>query len=44
VTYADGRVEIEEVKGYAQEVWRIKKKIFGYRYPEITLKVIEKVQ
>jgi len=44
VTYADGHREVEEVKGYSQEVWKLKKKIFEFRYPEITLKVIKRVR
>jgi hypothetical protein len=44
VTYADGRVEIEDVKGHETEIFKIKKKILECRYPEITLKVVTKVR
>jgi hypothetical protein len=37
VTYADGRVEIEDVKGIKTEVYRLKKKLFEKKYPELTL-------
>ena len=33
VTYPDGRVEIIDVKGKETDVFKIKKKIFEYRYP-----------
>ncbi|MFA6364240.1 DUF1064 domain-containing protein [Methanoregula sp.] len=44
VTYSDGHVEIEEVKGFEQEVWKIKRKIFEYQNPGITLKIIKAVR
>jgi hypothetical protein len=33
VTYPDGRVEIVDIKGKETEVFKIKKKLFEYRYP-----------
>ena len=39
VTYADGRCELHEVKGYATEVYLMKRKLFEALYPERTLRV-----
>jgi hypothetical protein len=44
ITYADGHIEIEDVKGMETEIFKIKRKILEFRYPEITLKVIKKVR
>lgn len=35
VTYRDGRVEVIETKGYRTEAYRMKKKMFLARYPDI---------
>lgn len=40
VTYADGRVEIIDCKGMKTEAYKIKKKLFEYRYPELTIKEV----
>jgi len=40
VTFADGREEWHEVKGFATEVWRLKEKLFRAIYPDRILKVI----
>lgn len=40
VKFADGRVEIHEVKGYDTEVWRLKRKLFEALHPKRKLKVI----
>jgi len=40
VKYADGHEEIIEIKGFETPLWKIKQKIFEYRYPDLTLKVI----
>lgn len=39
VIYADGRVEIEDVKsrGTKTEAYKIKKKLFEKKYPELTI-------
>lgn len=37
VTYKDGRQEIVDCKGMKTEVYRLKKKLFEYRYPELTI-------
>lgn len=37
VTYKDGRQEIVDVKGQKTEVYRIKKKLFEYRYPDLQI-------
>jgi len=44
LTYSDGHVEIEEVKGFEQEVWKIKRKIFEYQNPGISLRIIKAVR
>ena len=40
VTYADGRVQYEEVKGFATETYLLKKKLFEALYPDRKLKII----
>jgi len=40
VTYGDGRVQYEEVKGFATETYLLKRKLFEALYPERVLKVI----
>jgi Protein of unknown function (DUF1064) len=40
VTYADGRKELHEVKGFDTEVWRLKRKLFEALYPKRPMKVI----
>ncbi|MEF3306665.1 DUF1064 domain-containing protein [Paenibacillus sp. GYB003] len=37
VTYKDGRQEIIDVKGYITPVYALKKKMFEYRYPDLTI-------
>lgn len=37
VTYADGTIQIVDCKGVKTEVYRIKKKIFEYRYPDLEI-------
>ena len=45
VWFADGRIEIHEVKGFATDTWKLKWKlteaIFATEHPEIGLKVIK---
>ena len=41
VAYMDGHVEIVDVKGMETEIFKIKRKIFEYRYPDLTLKVVK---
>lgn len=36
----DGHLEVHEVKGFANEVWRIKFKLFEALYPEIPYRII----
>jgi hypothetical protein len=38
ITYADGHVEVIDVKGYRTDVYRIKRKMLLYKYPEIFFK------
>lgn len=40
VLYPDGRIEVEDTKGHATEVFRIKRKLFEARYPDLELKII----
>jgi hypothetical protein len=43
VTYADGHQEIEDVKGMETEIFKLKRKMFEYRYPTLSLKVVKGV-
>lgn len=43
VTNKDGTKEIIDIKGVETKVFRIKKKMFEYRYPELELKIIKEV-
>lgn len=38
VTYADGRKELIDVKGAKTEVFKIKRKLYDARYPELPLR------
>lgn len=40
VTYEDGKVEIEDVKGVETEAFKLKKKLFEAAYPNLTLKIV----
>lgn len=40
VIYADGRVEVEDVKGFKTEVYKIKRKLLLWRYPMITFREV----
>lgn len=44
VTYADGRVEIVDVKGMETAAFKDKRKIWEYQNPELELKVIRRHQ
>lgn len=40
IVHGDGRVEIEDVKGwggYTTDIYKIKRKLFEYQYPELSL-------
>ena len=37
VTYKDGRQAVIDVKGMKTEVYRIKKKMFEYKYPDLEI-------
>lgn len=43
VTYSDGRQELEDVKGMETEIFIIKRKLFDYIYPQLTLKILKKI-
>ena len=43
VTFADGRVELHEVKGLDTREWRIKEKLLRALFPNHTLKIIRRV-
>ena len=38
----DGRKIVEDVKGFATDVYKLKKKLFEYRYPDLTIKEVKK--
>ena len=40
ITYDDGRIEIEDVKGVETEAFKIKRKLFEAAYPDLTLKIV----
>lgn len=40
VTYKNGQQEVIDVKGAKTEVYRIKKKLFEYRYPDLEIKEV----
>jgi hypothetical protein len=40
VIYPDGRVEVEDVKGYQTTDFKIKRKMFEVKFPELTLKLL----
>ena len=40
ITYNSGKQEVLDIKGYPTEVWRIKAKLFDFKYKNLTL-VIE---
>jgi len=40
VTYQDGRVEIEDVKGVETEAFKLKKKMFEASHPHLTLRIV----
>jgi hypothetical protein len=42
VTYKDGHVEIVDIKGIETEAFKIKRKMFEFKYPGLALKTIKK--
>lgn len=40
VTYDDGRVVIEDVKGIETEAFKLKRKLFEAAYPDLTLSIV----
>lgn len=40
VTLPDFRKEVREVKGFATDIWNLKRKLFEANYPEIEYKVV----
>ena len=38
----NGRIVVEDVKGFSTDVYKLKKKMFEYKYPELTIKEIRK--
>ena len=38
----NGKKIVEDVKGFATDVYKLKKKLFEYRYPELTIKEVKK--
>jgi hypothetical protein len=41
ITYADGHQEIEDVKGMETALFKLKRKLFEYKFPELTLKIVK---
>jgi hypothetical protein len=41
IKWADGTETIEDVKGFSTEVFLLKKKLFEYKFPNLTLTVIK---
>ena len=37
----DGKVIVEDVKGMKTDVFKLKRKLFEYKYPDLTLKLKE---
>lgn len=44
VTYSDGHIEIVDVKGVETEIFKIKKKLFEYKFKDLELKLITYVK
>lgn len=40
VTYADGDVRIYDVKGMRTEIFKLKSKLFHFKYPELTIEEV----
>jgi hypothetical protein len=40
VTYADGHQEIEDVKGFSTPVYKLKKRMFMIKYPDLYIKEV----
>jgi len=40
VVYSDGHVEVVDVKGFRTPVYKIKRKMFELKYPDLTLKEV----
>ena len=38
----NGKTIVEDVKGYKTEVYKLKKKMFEYKYPDLTIKEVTK--
>lgn len=41
VIHNDGRIEIVDVKGMETEIFKIKRKLFEYKYPELSLVLVK---
>ncbi|MFA6364578.1 DUF1064 domain-containing protein [Methanoregula sp.] len=41
VTYTDGHQELEDIKGFSTEIFLLKKKLFEFKYPDLTLDVVK---
>ena len=39
--FQDGKIIIEDTKGHETEVFKLKHKMFEYKYPEYQLKIIK---
>jgi hypothetical protein len=41
VTYPDGRIEVEDVKGFETPEFKLKADLFREKYPDLVLKIIK---
>lgn len=39
---AEGRFIVEDVKGFKTEVYKLKRKLFEWRYPDLTIKEVKR--
>jgi hypothetical protein len=40
VTYKDGHVEVEDTKGMRTEVYKLKRKLFEFKYPDLSIREV----
>lgn len=40
ITYHTGRVEVVDVKGFSTDIFKLKQKLFEYKYPDMTIKLV----
>lgn len=42
VKYEDGTLEVIDVKGFETNIFKIKEKMFEYKYPELRIRIVKK--